>query len=131
VSWVEVFAVFVVAHLAGDFVLQTEWQATRKRGGLGRDPEARRALVAHVLTYTLTFLPAFAWIGIADDLGARVLGIALLVAVPHFVQDDGRLVAAYVRRVKRAPAVDGPLLVAVDQSFHVLALFLVALLVGA
>ena len=25
--WVEVFAVFIVAHLAGDFLLQTDWQA--------------------------------------------------------------------------------------------------------
>ena len=26
--WVEVFAVFIVAHLAGDFLLQTDWRAT-------------------------------------------------------------------------------------------------------
>jgi len=35
VSWVEVFAVFVVSHLVGDFLIQTEWQASHKLGGLG------------------------------------------------------------------------------------------------
>ena len=48
--WVEIFAVLVVSHLAGDFLLQTEWQATHKRAGLGRDPVRRRALVAHAAT---------------------------------------------------------------------------------
>jgi hypothetical protein len=52
VLWVEVFAVFGVCHLAGDFILQTEWQATRKFGGLGSDGSARRALLAHTATYT-------------------------------------------------------------------------------
>ena len=50
--WVEVLVVFLVSHLVGDFALQTEWQAQNKRDGLGGDPTARRALLAHVLTYT-------------------------------------------------------------------------------
>src|SRR5215207_1947283 len=33
-TWFEVFAVFAVSHLVGDFALQTEWQARHKRGGL-------------------------------------------------------------------------------------------------
>ena len=60
--WVEVFAVFVVSHLAGDYLLQTDWQAENKRGGLGGDPVARRALLSHVTTYTLAFVPAFIWL---------------------------------------------------------------------
>src|SRR3712207_7655677 len=31
----------VVSHLFGDFILQTEFQATNKHGGLGRDPVKR------------------------------------------------------------------------------------------
>ncbi len=43
--WPEIFLVFLVSHLAGDFLLQTEFQATRKFGGLSGDPVARRALL--------------------------------------------------------------------------------------
>ena len=63
VSWVSVFAGFLVAHMVGDYLLQTDWQARHKRGGLGGDRVARRALVTHVTTYTLAFLPALIWIG--------------------------------------------------------------------
>ena len=30
-AWVEVFAVFLVSHLTGDYLLQTDWQARHKR----------------------------------------------------------------------------------------------------
>ncbi len=127
--WNEIFAVFVVSHLAGDFLLQTNWQATHKRGGLGPDPIARRALLAHVATYTLAFVPALVWL--ATGIGAWAIGIGALVALPHMVQDDGRLLGAYMRRVKRVEPEPGPLAMAVDQSGHVLALFLTALLAGS
>ena len=45
--------------------------------------------------------------------------------------DDGRLVALYLARVKRADGLNLGLAASVDQSFHVLSLFLVAMLVGA
>lgn len=130
-SWSEIFGVFVVSHLAGDFLLQTGWQAEHKRGGLGPDPVARRALVSHVLTYGLAFVPAFVWL--ADDVGAAVIGLAALILVPHLVQDDQRLLVRYMTTVKRtAPVREGDLLfVAVDQSFHLIALFLIALLAAA
>ena len=68
--WVEVLVVFLVCHLVGDFALQTEWQAQHKRDGLGGDPTARRALLAHVSTYTLAFVPAFVWL-LAEDVSSR------------------------------------------------------------
>ena len=49
-SWPSVYLALFVSHLAGDFLLQTEWQAIKKRGGLGRDPELRRALALHGVT---------------------------------------------------------------------------------
>jgi hypothetical protein len=128
--WVEVFAVFVICHLVGDYLLQTEWQANHKRGGLGPDPTARRALLMHVSTYTLAFVPALIWL--ADDIGAWVIGVAALVFFPHFVQDDGRLLRAYMAKVKGPGAAANPqVLLAVDQSFHLLTLFGIALLAGA
>jgi hypothetical protein len=126
---VEVFAVLVVCHAVGDFLLQTEWQATHKHGGLGRDRVRRRALLAHVATYTLAFVPALAWL--AGDLGAGgVAALAAAVLVPHAVQDDGRLLGAYVRTVKRTEPAPGMLMLAVDQCFHLVVLFGLAVAAG-
>ena len=128
--WVEVFAVFAVSHLTGDYLLQTDWQARNKRGGLGSGhPVARRALLSHIATYTLAFVPALVWL--AGDLHAGVLWVAVLIAGPHLVQDDGRLLLLYVARVKGRDAVaTAPIVAVVDQSFHALALFGLALLAG-
>jgi hypothetical protein len=126
--WVEVLAAFTACHLAGDYLLQTNWQAENKRGGLGADRERRRALLGHIATYLLAFVPALAVL--VDDIGVAVVAVAFGIAIPHAIQDDGRLVAAYVRNVKRADSRPGPLLMAVDQTLHFLALFALALLVG-
>jgi hypothetical protein len=123
----DVFVVFAVSHLVGDFLFQTEWQAQHKRGGLGPDPLARRALAMHVLTYTLAFVPAFVWLW--EDLGPGVLALAALLAGTHYVQDDGRAVAAYLREVKRTdPAQHPAVLAAADQSLHAVVLLGLALL---
>jgi hypothetical protein len=128
--WVEVFAVFVVSHLAGDYLLQTDWQAENKRGGLGGDPVARRALFAHVATYTLAFVPAFIWL--ADDIGAEVIAVAAVIFAAHLVQDDGRLLTAYIKRVKGPGAAANPMVfTAVDQSLHIITLFVIALWAGS
>ncbi len=125
--WVEIFAVFVVSHLVGDFLLQTDLQATHKRGGLGGNGEASRGLISHTVTYTLAFVPALIWL--STDIGAWVFGVALLIAIPHMIQDDGRLLDIYMRRVKGVePKPGSGLLVAVDQAWHMVALFLIALL---
>ena len=57
VPWVEIFAVLLVSHVVGDFLLQTDWQATHKREGLGSDPERRRALVSHTITLLALLRP--------------------------------------------------------------------------
>jgi hypothetical protein len=130
VAWVEIFAVFVVSHLVGDFLFQTDWQASHKWGGLGPDRESRRALLAHTATYTLAFVPALIWL--ATDIGAWAIGIAALIGAPHMIQDDGRLLDAYARRAKKVPP-DAPagLRLAMDQTCHLVALFFVALLAAA
>jgi Protein of unknown function (DUF3307) len=127
--WVEIFAVFVVSHLVGDFLLQTNVQATHKRGGLGGGGESTRGLLSHTLTYTLAFVPALIWL--ASDIGFWAIGVGLLIALPHMIQDDGRLLDAYMRRVKGVEPKPGGLLIAVDQAWHVLVLFLIALLAGS
>jgi hypothetical protein len=128
VNWVSVFTAFLVAHMVGDYLFQTDWQARHKRGGLNGGVAAR-ALFSHVTTYTLAFVPALVWIG--QDLTAGwALLAAALIFLPHLVLDDGRFVRAYLANVKRVPGFDVGVAASVDQSFHVLCLFLVALLVG-
>jgi hypothetical protein len=129
-AWVEIFAVFLVCHVVGDYLLQTDWQARHKRGGLGGDAVARRALVSHVVSYTLAFVPALVWL--ADEIGAAAVGIGALIAVPHLIQDDGRLLTAYMERIKGARALEErSVAAAADQSFHILTLFLTALLAAS
>jgi Protein of unknown function (DUF3307) len=128
-AWVELFAVFLVCHLAGDFILQTNWQATHKHGGLGADPLARHALLSHVATYTLAYLPALVWIGVELNIGWAVAAAAM-VAVPHMIQDDARLLRIWARRVKKLDERGGTVMLALDQSFHVVALLAAALIVA-
>ena len=129
-SWVEIFAAFVVSHLVGDYMLQTDWQARNKRLGLAGDPVRRRALVSHVVTYTLSFVPALIWM--SDDLGAGVVWVAALIFIPHMIQDDGRLLTWFIFRVKGCTEqTAAEIYTPVDQTFHILTLFGIALAAGA
>jgi hypothetical protein len=131
VAWPEVLLVFVVSHAAGDFLLQTDWQALNKRGGLGRSGEARRALTRHIATYTLAFIPACVWL--ADEIGAGwAVVLAAGIGIPHMIQDDGRLLIGYINAIKgRGAGETTTVFLAVDQSFHLLTLFATALIVTA
>lgn len=129
-TWVELLAGFLVAHLVGDFFLQTEWQAVNKAGGLGRRPRARRALGAHLLSYAAAMAPALIWVGTQHGVVTALAALAAIV-VPHAIQDDRRLLATYARRVKRTDPDAEPLVMfGLDQSGHVLALFLLAIAVA-
>jgi transglutaminase-like putative cysteine protease len=131
VTWVQVFIVFLVCHSMGDFLLQTEFQATRKSGGLGSDPVARRALFSHLLTYSLVFVPAFVWIVDRESAG-RMIAAAALALVTHLVQDDRRLLYHYTVTVKKAdPPPDHPLWIFIDQAAHLVWLFAAALAAAA
>ena len=130
-TWSEVFIVLLVCHLAGDFILQTEWQALHKLGGLGRDPERRRALVLHVTTYSIPVLAALVLVAVQRDAG-RAVAAAVIIVVTHLIQDDGRLLRAYVKRVKKTdPQFGTPLMIAIDQSFHIVWIFGAALVAAA
>lgn len=132
-DWAEVTIVFFISHLVGDFLLQTEWQAQHKHGGLGGDPERRRALFTHVAIYTLSFVPALVWVASEQDLGAAAaIGLAAVIFVPHLVIDDARLLNAYLVKVKGCPDPPPPsLAVMVDQSLHLICLWATALLAVA
>ncbi len=128
-TWPPVFAAFLVCHLTGDLLLQTEWQALTKVRGLG-DSEGRRALISHGATYTLPYLPVLIWIG-ADRGAARAVLVAVLIALPHVLIDDGRFVRVWLREVKHSPDPAPSLRLMVDQSFHVVCLLAAAVLAAA
>ena len=128
--WEEVFIVFLVCHMIVDFLLQTDWQAVNKRGGLSRNNESRRALFSHVFVYTLAFVPAVVWI--ADHTSALAIALLAVIFIPHLVQDDARVLVAWNRIVKRSSPKPGDFVyVAIDQSFHFVFLFGTALLAVA
>ena len=120
------FADFFVSHHIGDYLLQTDFQALKKKGGLGDDDESRRALLHHGLTYTAAFVPALLGVARRTSL-PRAIGVAALITLPHLAIDDGRLVNAYMTKVKRTPAdVDADLTARVDQSMHLVCLWAAA-----
>jgi hypothetical protein len=131
VNWSQVFIVFLVCHAAGDFLLQTEFQATRKSGGLSSNPVARKALLSHLFTYSLVFVPAFVWIAHKHSVG-RMLAAAAIALVTHLIQDDRRLLYRYTITVKKAdPPPDNPLWIFIDQAGHLIWLFAAALAAAA
>ena len=128
-TWAAVFAAFVASHVAGDFLVQTEWQAVTKVQGFGT-ADGRRALISHVATYMIAFLPALVWVA-NDRTVARAIVVAALVAVPHVLVDDGHFVRVWLRRIKHAPEPAPSLSLMVDQSFHVVCLLGAALIAAS
>ncbi|HEX8975648.1 MAG TPA: DUF3307 domain-containing protein [Solirubrobacteraceae bacterium] len=128
-NWPALLGTFLVCHLTGDLLFQTEWQAVTKVRGLG-DPEGRRALGAHVTTYTLAYLPALIWVA-ADRSVLGAIGVGVLIAVPHLLIDDGHFVQAWMSEVKHAPHPSPSLRLMVDQSFHIVCLLATALIAAS
>ena len=123
-TWASVLLILLVCHAVGDVLLQTDWQATHKAGGLTR-PGSRRALLSHIGIYTLTFIPALIWIA-EDDGAVRAIAVALVIVITHLVIDDGRPLSLWVRRIKHAREPTLGLVIAVDQVLHLLCLCLAA-----
>jgi hypothetical protein len=60
-----------------------------------------------------------------------VIWVAALIFFPHLIQDDGRLLTAYMERFKGGDVPSNlSVAAAVDQSFHFITLFGIALLAG-
>jgi uncharacterized protein DUF3307 len=124
-SWSAALLALLVSHAVGDVLLQTDWQATHKIRGLG-DEVSRRALAAHLTTYSLAFVPALIWIA-NRTVAWRAIVVLAIVAVPHLLIDDGRIVRLWLRHVKGAKSPGAGLTIAVDQTLHVLCLLAAAL----
>jgi uncharacterized protein DUF3307 len=128
-SWSEVLIALLISHVVGDVLLQTDWQALNKSSGLGQSL-GRRALVLHVATYVVAFIPPLVWIGDRTT-PWRAIGVGAIVGISHLVIDDGRLVHVWLRDVKGTTAPPLGLMIATDQSFHLLCLFAASLVAAA
>jgi hypothetical protein len=79
------------------------------------------------VVYVLAFMPALVWLGFR--IGAvGAVGIGALIALIHLVQDDGRLLGAYMSREKKVREPSELLAMGVDQSLHFVVLLGAALL---
>ena len=128
-GWSPVLMALLVSHVTGDVLFQTDWQARNKGRGVG-DAVARPALAGHLATYAAAFVPALAWIGRSRGIG-RALRVGGVVVGSHLLIDEGRLVNAWARVVKRAPEPPPALLIAVDQGLHTLSLLGAALVAAS
>ena len=128
-NWSEAFLGLLISHAVGDVLLQTDWQAMNKSTGSGK-PLGRRALLGHVATYMVAFIPALVWIG-EQTSPWRAVSVGALVAIPHLLVDDGTLVRIWLRGVKGTTVPAPGLMIATDQSFHVLCLLGAALVASA
>lgn len=115
------FEYLILAHLVGDFLLQTEWQAVNKRTSWA-------ALLTHVVIYHALVLAAFVWHEGSDR--PIVYAVVAVLALTHAALD--RFTVVPLMRtlrlvVKREP--DRTLTFAVDQAIHILLLGIAAFVV--
>ena len=113
------FETLLLAHVAGDWLLQTEWEALNKGHNW-------RAMLYHVGTYhAVVLLVLLSRIGFQN---ISVYLITALLALSHAVLDRRWPVLWYMRTL--ILSVSGPpekwLMIVVDQAIHVMLLGLTA-----
>jgi hypothetical protein len=120
---VTTFELVLVAHLVGDWLLQTEWMALEKR-------TSWRALFAHVAVYhALIFLVLGYRFGFGD---VRVYLVVGALALSHAVLDR-RWPVVRIMQLLRISVTRPPekwLEIAVDQTLHILLLAVAVVFLG-
>jgi hypothetical protein len=97
-----------LAHLIGDFLLQTEWMATNKK-------DKFIAIFVHVLVYLVPFV-------FTDLAWWQIVVIGLL----HGAQDHSGFVMWWIRFWKKTPEENmGMLPMIIDQVFHLVVIHIV------
>jgi hypothetical protein len=117
-----VFSWLVVGHLIGDWLLQNDWMARGKKQRL-----VTAAGMTHFLIYTLTVMVTcwLAWRSTPDMLEYLLIGS--IIFVTHWLIDATDVVGAWIRLLRQT---DMPMMrIMVDQTFHLLVLAGVALVV--
>jgi hypothetical protein len=104
------FDMLLIAHLIGDFLLQTSWMAVNKA-------TQWVPLFVHVTVYT-TVIGIFAFIS-----GEISWAGMVVIFIGHVILDRRTFVAWWVRQVQRATGKEaGWLGIVADQIFHIILL---------
>jgi hypothetical protein len=115
------FEILVVAHLIIDFIFQRQWEAKRKN-------KTWLALALHCLIYTIGFIPVFWFLKIS-------FWWLFLLFISHFIIDNQRITRWILEDLKgyKQGKTREPfwtlLFIGVDQTFHLLILLIIAILV--
>jgi hypothetical protein len=109
---IDLFALMLVGHLAGDFLLQTAWMANNKT-------EEWIPMLAHCFIYTaavaLFALPA----------GGLTIPAIVFIFLGHAFVDRRKLVGFWSRYISRSPD-NVWLKIIQDQTWHIVVLTVVA-----
>jgi hypothetical protein len=117
------FEILLLAHVVGDWLLQTEWQALNKA-------HSWRAMGAHVLTYHAVLLAALVLRFGAGN--PYVYAVTVVLALTHAVIDRPPTVLRVMRvlRITRERPPERWLAIVVDQCIHVVLLAAAAMWLG-
>lgn len=114
------FGVIILAHLIGDYLLQNDWMATRKRS-------SSLACLLHVFFYTSSFVL------VIESMTGWPWWAYVLIAVGHYPFDRYGLARKYMAWNDQGSFADnlGPWsVIIVDNTFHLLWAWYVWLAVG-
>jgi hypothetical protein len=109
------FDYLIIAHLVGDYLVQTEFEAMNK--ALGRF--WNRALISHCLKYTLSFVPVIVLLGMPLWWLAVIYGTHMVLDRRWFITGWRKYVT---RNSEQSIQATFWLTVVIDQIFHVLVL---------
>lgn len=108
------FAYLFVAHLIGDYLLQTNWMASYKTTKLS-------ALLAHCTVYTLSMVVVAYF-----TFGALPLWAIAIIFFAHVFFDKRTFTVWWVENIMRTDSKQfGWLVIAVDQTFHIITIAVV------
>lgn len=115
----DIFAWFILGHLLGDWLLQSDWMALGKRRGL-----FTRAGLVHYTVYTLSILGVLYLSNEIPRTSSSLLLIGLIVFISHWLIDATNLVKLWMAVAGQRDQI--MVRVMVDQTFHLLVLALLA-----
>ena len=115
-----IFESLLLAHIVGDWLLQTEWQANNKI-------HKWQALLSHVIVYHLVILAVLiAWFGFRNT---TVYITVAVLAVTHAVLDLRRPVEWIMKMLRHSVTNQSErwLVIVIDQSIHIILIGLASL----
>lgn len=108
----DMFGCLIIGHLVGDYILQNNWMAMNKSKNW-------LALIIHSLVYTTA---VFLFSLFAGGIGLVAI---LIIFLAHIILDRRTFVRWWLTNINKSPDIFW-LQVMVDQTFHLLILFLIA-----